>query len=155
MTWITVTEYLCHKWPQICSTCRKQFHVLSLIITYHRVCNWSNTTVLLVEKELCTLLEHLRLAPVFSEIRVPRYLYFLCSVLSIVVYLFSFDHCVVCFLLTIVLSVFFWPLCCLFSFDHCVVCFPAIYGFWYPFGIFKVLTVQEVYFCTGGSFRMV
>jgi hypothetical protein len=32
--------------------------------------------------------------------------------------LFSFDHCVVCFLLTIVLSVFFWPLCCLFSFDH-------------------------------------
>jgi hypothetical protein len=25
--------------------------------------------------------------------------------------------------LTIVLSVFFWPLCCLFSFDHCVVCF--------------------------------
>jgi hypothetical protein len=57
----------------------------------------------------------------------------------------SFDHCVVCFLLTIVLSVFFWPLCCLFSFDHCVVCFPAIYGFWYPFGIFKVLTVQEVY----------
>ena len=85
--------------------------------------------MLLVKQELCTLLEHLRLAPGFSEIRVPRYLYFLCSVLSIVVYLFSFDHC--------------------------VVCFPAIYGFWYPFGIFKVLTVQEVYFCTGGNFRMV
>jgi hypothetical protein len=31
--------------------------------------------------------------------------------------LFSFNHCVVCFLLTIVLSVFFWPLCCLFSCD--------------------------------------
>jgi hypothetical protein len=46
--------------------------------------------------------------------------------------LFSFDHCIVCFLLTIVLSVFFWPLYCLFffwplyclfSFDHCIVCF--------------------------------
>ena len=53
---------------------------------------------------------------------------------------FSFDYCVVCpfvlFLLAIVLSVllsfFFWLLCCLsfcpFSFDYCVVC-PAIYGF--------------------------
>jgi hypothetical protein len=28
MTRLTVTEYLCHKWPQICSTCRKHFPVL-------------------------------------------------------------------------------------------------------------------------------
>ena len=27
MTWLTV--YLCHKWPRICSTCRKHNHVLS------------------------------------------------------------------------------------------------------------------------------
>ena len=40
----TVTEYLCHKWPRICSTCRKHFPVLSSFITYHRVFNWSNTT---------------------------------------------------------------------------------------------------------------
>jgi hypothetical protein len=25
MTWLTVMEYLCHKWPRICSTCRKHF----------------------------------------------------------------------------------------------------------------------------------
>jgi hypothetical protein len=25
MTWLTVMEYLCHKWPLICSTCRKIF----------------------------------------------------------------------------------------------------------------------------------
>ncbi len=28
----------------ICSTCRKHFPALSLFMTYHRVCNWSNTT---------------------------------------------------------------------------------------------------------------
>jgi hypothetical protein len=32
------------------------------------------------------------------------------------------DHCVVCPLLTIVLSVLCWPLCCLSFVDHCVVC---------------------------------
>jgi hypothetical protein len=39
MTWLTVMEYLCHKWPRICSTCRKQFPVLSSFMIYHRVCN--------------------------------------------------------------------------------------------------------------------
>ena len=29
MTWSTVAEYLCHKWPWICSTGRKHFPVLS------------------------------------------------------------------------------------------------------------------------------
>jgi hypothetical protein len=28
MNWLTAMKYLCHKWPQICSTCRKQFPVL-------------------------------------------------------------------------------------------------------------------------------
>jgi hypothetical protein len=28
-TWLTVMEYLCHKWPRICSTCREHFPVLS------------------------------------------------------------------------------------------------------------------------------
>jgi hypothetical protein len=37
-------EYLCHKWPWICSTCRKHFPVLSSFMTYHRVCNYINTT---------------------------------------------------------------------------------------------------------------
>ena len=34
-----VMGYLCHKWPRICSTCRKHFPVLSSFMTYHRVCN--------------------------------------------------------------------------------------------------------------------
>jgi len=28
----TVVEYLCHKWPRICSTCRKHFPVLSWLM---------------------------------------------------------------------------------------------------------------------------
>jgi hypothetical protein len=33
MSWLTVMEYLFHKWPRICSTCRKHFPVLSSFTT--------------------------------------------------------------------------------------------------------------------------
>jgi hypothetical protein len=39
MTWLTVTEYFCHKWPRICSTCHKHFSVLCTFITYYRIRN--------------------------------------------------------------------------------------------------------------------
>jgi len=44
MTWLTVPEHLCHKWPRICSTCRKHFPVLSSSMTYHLVCNTTGAT---------------------------------------------------------------------------------------------------------------
>jgi len=44
MTWLTGTEYLFHKWPHICSFCRNHKSVLSSFMTYHRICNNSNTT---------------------------------------------------------------------------------------------------------------
>ena len=44
MTWLTVMEYMCHKWTRISSTCRKHIQVLSSFITYHRVCTYINTT---------------------------------------------------------------------------------------------------------------
>jgi hypothetical protein len=44
MTWLTVMEYLCHKWPRIGSTYRKHTPVISLFMTYHRVCKKINTT---------------------------------------------------------------------------------------------------------------
>jgi len=40
MTWLTVMEYLCHKWPRICSTCHKNFPVHSSFVIYHRVSNY-------------------------------------------------------------------------------------------------------------------
>jgi hypothetical protein len=39
---LTATEYLCHKWPRICSTCRKHFSVISAFIFCHRLCNKNN-----------------------------------------------------------------------------------------------------------------
>ena len=43
MTWLTVMEYLCHKWPRICSSSRKHFPVLSSLTTHYRVCNIDTT----------------------------------------------------------------------------------------------------------------
>jgi hypothetical protein len=42
MTWLTVTEYLCHKWPSISFTCRK--HSPSSFLIHHKVFNYSSTT---------------------------------------------------------------------------------------------------------------
>jgi hypothetical protein len=39
MTCVTVMEYLCHRWPRICSTCRKHFPVISSFMTYHGLIN--------------------------------------------------------------------------------------------------------------------
>ena len=68
----------------------------------------------LVEQELLTLPEHLSSPPVFSGVRVTR---------SLVFYVCFVDRCL--------------PFCT-FSFRHCVVCSSSIYGFWLPFGIFKL-----------------
>ena len=40
----TITEYLCHKWPCICSFCRNHYPVLSSFTACHRVCNKSSKT---------------------------------------------------------------------------------------------------------------
>ena len=44
MTWWNAMEYLCHKWPRLCFTCRKHFPLLSSFMTYYRLCSLSNTT---------------------------------------------------------------------------------------------------------------
>ena len=44
MTWLTITEYLCHKWPWMCSVCRNQNQALFPFMTYHLEWNKSNTT---------------------------------------------------------------------------------------------------------------
>ena len=44
MTWLSNTEYLCHRWPRIYSVCRNHNPVLFSIMNLFRVCNKSNTT---------------------------------------------------------------------------------------------------------------
>jgi hypothetical protein len=90
MIWLTVMEYLCHKWSRICSTCHKYFLVLSLFTTYYgfvtRLTWW------------VPLVEHLSSPPVFIGVRVTLslvlYKCFLDRCLSFCT--FSFGHCVVC-----------------------------------------------------------
>jgi hypothetical protein len=55
MTWLTIMEYLCHKWPRICSSCRKHFLVLSSFMTFHQVCKFVTRQMPLVEQELNVL----------------------------------------------------------------------------------------------------
>ena len=55
MTWLTVMEYLCHKWLRICSICRKHFPHSWLITGF--VTNLTRR-VPLVKLELLTLPEH-------------------------------------------------------------------------------------------------
>ena len=110
MTWLTVMEYLCHKWPRICSACRKHFPVLSSFMTYHPI----NTKGVTSEAGTETLPVHPNLPPVFSGVRVTR---------SLVLCVCFIDRC---------LS--FSP----FSFDHCVVC-PSFYGFWLPLWYLQTL----------------
>ena len=43
MTWLTVVEYLCHKWPPICFVFRNHNPVLCSFITYLRICIKSST----------------------------------------------------------------------------------------------------------------
>jgi hypothetical protein len=105
MTWLTVTEYLCHKWPRICSTCRKHFPVFSSFMTYHWVCNYRNTT--------STLSEHMSPHTGFSGVRVVvRCLVFYIVFSRMLFVLLSFFLWSLC-----CLSFFFWSLCCLSFFD--------------------------------------
>ena len=113
MTWLTAMEYLCHKWPRICSTWRKHFQVLSSFMTDHRMSQ--------VEKELPTLPEHLSSPPGFRWVRVTRSLVMFCGSLFAL------------------LSFFFWPLCCLFFFDIRILITPLISSnFLYENDIFGV-----------------
>jgi hypothetical protein len=114
MTWLTVIEYLCHKWSRISSTCRKHFPVLSSFTTYYRVCNYINTTGATSGTGTAYPSGAPEFTPVFSGVRVTRSLVFcVCFV----------DRC---------LSF------CAFSFGHCVVC-SSMYGFWLPLWYLQTL----------------
>lgn len=43
MTWVTVTGYLCHKRPLICSVCRSHNSALSPFMVYHQIYTMSAT----------------------------------------------------------------------------------------------------------------
>jgi hypothetical protein len=155
MTWLTIIEYLCHKWSRICPTCRKHFPVLSSFTTFVAgFVTRLTRQVPLVEKELLTLPEHLSSPPVFIGVCVTRslVLYVCCGIRvtrSLVLCVcfvdrclsfstFSFGHCFIC-------SSVFWPLFYLFfcllaivlsvllSFGHCFICSSVFWPLFYLF----------------------
>ena len=85
--------------------------------------NYINTTGVTSGAGTATIPEHLSSLPVFSGVRVTR---------SLVLYVCFVDRC---------LSF------CTFSFGHCVVCSSSIYGFWSPFGIFKLFLNHLAFRC--------
>jgi hypothetical protein len=108
MTWLTVMEYLCHKWSRVCSTCRKHFWSFSHSWLITGFVTRLTRRESLVEQGLPIFPEHMSSPPVFSVVRVTR---------SLVLCVCFVDRC---------LSF------CTFSFGHCVVCSVSIYGFWLP-----------------------
>ena len=97
-------EYLCHKWPRICSICRNHNQVFSSFMAYHQVWNNNNTTSV-------THWEGTAYPSGALEFMHDFQLGSCCSIFSFV------DRC---------LSL------CPFSFGHCIVYLSLIYGFWVP-----------------------
>ena len=132
MNWLSVTEHLCNNWRRICSTCCIHLPVLSSFRTCHRVCYQSNTTDATSGSGTATFPKHLNSLPMFSGVRVTRFLV-LCVMLCRSLF--------VLFLLAIVLSVLrftdsdypfgiFTPFFSFLYFGYCIVCPFLIYGFW-------------------------
>jgi hypothetical protein len=121
---------MCHKWPQICSTCHKHFPVLSSFTTYCRVFGWINTTGATNGAGTAYPSEAPEFTPVFSGVRVTR---------SLVLYVCFVDRC---------LSF------CTFSFGHCVVC-SSIYGFWLPLWYLQTLPNTLPYLVHCQTFRII
>ena len=95
MTWLTATEYLCHKLPQICTVCRNNNHNSRLITRFvARV----TRRVPHVDQEMPTLPEHLSLSLALSGVRVARSLIFCVILCRSLIFLLSF------FLFVIMLS---------------------------------------------------
>ena len=94
VTWLTITEHLCHKWQRICSTRRNTFRSFFHAWLITGFVTKVTPQVPIVEHELPTLPEHMNSSPVFSEVRVTRSLVvcvMFCSSLS-----FFFGNCVFC-----------------------------------------------------------
>jgi len=111
MTWLTVTEYLCHKDhiydPLLVNNNQSLFHSSLITGFISRV----TRRVPLAENELPTLPEHLGLLQALIGVRGAR------SIVICVLFCRSFF---------VLLPVFFWPLCCLSFFDLRILITPLL-----------------------------
>ena len=111
--------YMCHKWPRICSTCRKHFSVFSFFMTYHRACNWKNITGATSGSGTAYTSGAHEFTPSLAISGVHSSCY------AIVRFM-----CMLCRSLFVLLS-----------FNHCVVGPPPDYGFWLPLWYLQILII--------------
>ena len=114
MTKLTVTEYLCHKWPRKSSVCRYHYRIFPHSWRATEFVERVTRRVPQAEHILLVLPEHLSSPPVFSEVLVAQSLVLcvvICRALSVLVFC-SAGLCIVCH------SIYgFWlPLWCLHTF---------------------------------------
>ena len=110
-----VDRYGINKRPRICSTCRKQFPVLSSFMTCHHIFIYIHITDATRGGGTENPSGAPEFTPNFSGVRVPR---------SLVLYVCCVDRC---------LSF------STFSFGHCVVCSSSIYEFRLPLWYLQTL----------------
>ena len=103
MTWLTGMEYMCHRWPRICSTCRKHFLLLSSFMAYHLVCSYTNTTGNTSGAGTAHPSGAPEFNPGFSGVRVTRSLA-LCVWLFVLQYFFFSSLCWLSFELRIMIT---------------------------------------------------
>jgi hypothetical protein len=135
MIWLTVTEYVFHKWPWICSVCRPCNQVLSSLMTHHWVCNESNMMDATYGAGSVYPSRTLEFTPSFEWGTCCSISSFLCNVfldhclsgISLLSFFFwslqsMFDHCSLC----LITAVYVWSLQSMF--DHCSLCLiTAVY----------------------------
>ena len=104
MTWLTVTKYLCRKWPQVCFICRNHNPVLSSYMTYHMVCIKSSTMGVTCEARTAYHSGAPEFTPGFCGVPVDESSvfcvmscrsWFVLLSLCLSFFLFSFGHCIV------------------------------------------------------------
>jgi hypothetical protein len=136
---LTAMQYLCHKWPQICSTCRKHFPVLSSFMIYHPVYSTINrkwTQGLWNVKQLLLHYWH----PMFYSSYKPGDKSWMRKGLGS-----AYDKWN-SLSRSLILCACFVDRClyfCTFSFGHCVDCSSSIYGFWLPLWYLQALLITR------------
>ena len=86
MTWLTVSDNLCRKWPRLCSVFLNRNPVISSFMGNHRVLKGGTRCVPLVAQKMLSLPAQISSPQVLK-------LFLLLNIFPAI--LFSFDHCIV------------------------------------------------------------
>jgi hypothetical protein len=97
MTWLTVTEYLCYKRSRKYAVCRNHNLFFSSFMSYHQVCNKSNTTCATSgAKELLTFPGHMSSHRVCGGLCCSICYFWGLFCVNFCLFPFHFCQCIVC-----------------------------------------------------------